>query len=193
MHSREFVHLDIKLDNILLDNNFNIKLADLGIALEVKGTSGYITQRRGTPKYMGPEVQRASSKAPYDVYKADIYSLGVCLHLLLFGTYPDTTFYDETIDQDTGTGESSYEQNDSKMKDYCISKLRKGVSADCRALLQAMLHKDPTKRPSIIEIWNSSWLIQKFQDHIGSEVYQEMNTRKNYIVESKNEEMDFEF
>lgn len=77
MHSQEFVHLDIKLDNILLDEWFNVKLADLGIALCAKNTSGYIAHRRGTPKYMAPEVDKASDKAPFSVFKADIFSLGV--------------------------------------------------------------------------------------------------------------------
>jgi len=77
MHSQEYVHLDIKLDNILLDNFFNLKIADLGIALCAKGTSQLLAHKRGTNRYMAPEVANASSEHPYNVFPADIYSVGV--------------------------------------------------------------------------------------------------------------------
>mmetsp|Transcript_612 Transcript_612/g.703 ORF Transcript_612/g.703 Transcript_612/m.703 type:complete len:207 (+) Transcript_612:28-648(+) len=55
IHSKGFVHLDIKLDNILLDNYFNIRVSDFGSALKVNDNP-IIGIRRGTTKYMAPEV-----------------------------------------------------------------------------------------------------------------------------------------
>jgi serine/threonine protein kinase len=88
MHTQEYVHLDIKLDNIMLDEYFNLKLGDLGIALCAKGTSQMLGHKRGTTRYMAPEVEKATSENSYNVFSADIYSVGVCLHLLLLGCYP---------------------------------------------------------------------------------------------------------
>ena len=48
MHSQGMAHLDLKLDNILLDDYFNVKIADLGIAVDVSKTEGIYDGRRGT-------------------------------------------------------------------------------------------------------------------------------------------------
>jgi len=115
MHSQEYVHLDIKLDNILLDKFFNLKLADLGIALCAKDTSKLLAHKRGTNKYMAQEVMDASTETPYNVFPADIYAVGVCLHLMLLGTYPQT---EEDSEMSTD-GDSNGEDNSSTK--YSIS------------------------------------------------------------------------
>lgn len=88
MHDKNYAHLDIKLENILLDDYFNIKLSDLGSALNLKETMGLTSKRRGTYLYMAPEVKNKDSFVQVDGYLADVYSLGVCLHLLLTGEFP---------------------------------------------------------------------------------------------------------
>lgn len=76
IHYKGYAHLDIKLDNILLDDYFNIRLSDFGSALKVEDNS--ITQlRRGTPKYMAPEVMNLQQGDYFDALKADMYSMGV--------------------------------------------------------------------------------------------------------------------
>ena len=56
VHSHEYAHLDIKLENILLDEYFNIKLADMGSSVDVSKSEGFTNRRRGTQMYMAPEV-----------------------------------------------------------------------------------------------------------------------------------------
>jgi serine/threonine protein kinase len=165
MHTEEFVHLDIKLDNILLDEWFNLKLADLGIALCAKGTSGYLAHRRGTNRYMAPEVDKASTKAPYNAFKADLYSLGVVLHLMLFGTYPDSNQDEE---KSTGDCHSDEEMTDDQVSDLqgMDEKLSSTVSEECMDLLNSLLNLTATKRPSMEQVMNHAWMVQEFPENI---------------------------
>mmetsp|Transcript_12983 Transcript_12983/g.14932 ORF Transcript_12983/g.14932 Transcript_12983/m.14932 type:complete len:227 (-) Transcript_12983:167-847(-) len=76
IHQEGYAHLDIKLDNILLDDYFNIRLSDFGSALKVNET--LMTEfRRGTPKYMAPEVFELKPGESFNPQKADVYSLGI--------------------------------------------------------------------------------------------------------------------
>mmetsp|Transcript_35528 Transcript_35528/g.41118 ORF Transcript_35528/g.41118 Transcript_35528/m.41118 type:complete len:245 (+) Transcript_35528:35-769(+) len=96
IHDRNYAHLDIKLENVLLDDFFNIKLADLGTAVNVEDSLGFTNKRRGTLLYMAPELAKINKKEMVDATIADVYSLGVCLHLLLTGEFPcEETFNNE--------------------------------------------------------------------------------------------------
>ena len=87
IHYKGYAHLDIKLDNILLDDYFNMRLSDFGSALKVEDDP--ITElRRGTPKYMAPEVLNLQPGETFDALKADMYSMGVCIYLMLFKRFP---------------------------------------------------------------------------------------------------------
>lgn len=77
MHSFGIAHLDLKLENILLDKYFNIKVADLGVAHETTKLNTKCPHRRGTVIYMAPEVVDLQKGKTFDPFKADIYSLGV--------------------------------------------------------------------------------------------------------------------
>lgn len=100
MHKNGYAHLDVKLENILLDERFNIKVADMGVSLDVSQSDGLCDSRRGTVTYMAPEVNHLLLGEMYDAYKADVYSLGMCLYVLIFGEFPvkeseqNSTMYD---------------------------------------------------------------------------------------------------
>lgn len=76
IHSQYYAHLDLKLENILLDKYFNVKVADLGASVYIK-SGGRTHYRRGTILYMAPEVLNLKSGETYDALAADIYSLGI--------------------------------------------------------------------------------------------------------------------
>ena len=80
LHDKSIVHRDIRPDNILLDSEFRIKVADLGQArtLEIKETRSSIA---GTFEYMSPEI---SNEEKYDS-KVDVWSLGCLLYELVHG------------------------------------------------------------------------------------------------------------
>ena len=87
MHELGYAHLDIKPQNILIDQNLNFKLADFGTAEFDERGNGLTKWRKGTDSYMAPEIKSRSIKA-YNMYKADIYSLGVTLYTMLMVDFP---------------------------------------------------------------------------------------------------------
>lgn len=88
MHHQGYAHLDIKLENILLDEFFNIKLADFGSSLYLAESNGFTNLRRGTKFYLPPEVENETGNEAYNGYSADVYTLGISLFLLLAGEFP---------------------------------------------------------------------------------------------------------
>lgn len=82
-HKAGICHLDIKLENILISQEFSLRLCDYGFAsLLNKPQSTFL----GTPGYMAPEI--ALEKGEYDGAKADIFSMGVLLYIMAFGSPP---------------------------------------------------------------------------------------------------------
>jgi len=81
MHSRGIMHRDIKPENLILkdvENDWNVKIADFGLATFVNPNHEYLFKRCGTPGYVAPEVL-ADQK--YD-QKVDVFSCGVILYIL---------------------------------------------------------------------------------------------------------------
>ena len=83
LHSKNIVHRDIKLNNILVDHFGYIKLIDFGIAKVMTPGSRTFTIV-GTPHYMAPEIILGKG---YD-YAVDIWAIGICLYEMLFGKLP---------------------------------------------------------------------------------------------------------
>jgi serine/threonine protein kinase len=85
-HARDVIHRDLKLENILLDENGDSALSDFGIARVAGGThytkTGHIA---GTPQYMSPE--QAQGKPNID-YHADLYSFAVMAFRMVTGSFP---------------------------------------------------------------------------------------------------------
>ncbi|KAJ8650798.1 hypothetical protein MRB53_003821 [Persea americana] len=86
-HSRGVFHRDLKLENLLLDEHGNLKVSDFGLSAltESKQQDGLLHTLCGTPAYVAPEV---INKKGYDGVKADIWSCGVILFVLMAGYFP---------------------------------------------------------------------------------------------------------
>lgn len=123
MHQEGIAHRDIKLENVLVDEEFNVKLIDFGFAVEPRGPMESTVV--GTPNYISPE--QLTSKH-YDPCKADVWALGVLLYFLVTGYFPfrgDTKLLYKKI----GKGEIQYPRD---------------LNPGCEYLLRKMLNHDPS-------------------------------------------------
>uniref|UniRef100_A0A2P2QM30 non-specific serine/threonine protein kinase n=1 Tax=Rhizophora mucronata TaxID=61149 RepID=A0A2P2QM30_RHIMU len=140
-HSRGVYHRDLKPENLLLGENGNLKISDFGLSalMESRRQDGLLHTTCGTPAYVAPEV---ISKKGYDGAKADIWSCGVVLFVLLAGFLP---FHDQNIME-------LYRKitiGDFKCPNWFHPEVRK--------LLARILDPNPCKRIDIAKIMENSW------------------------------------
>ena len=180
MHQMGYCHLDIKLENILLDEYFNVKVGDLGSSVWVQDTWGYSNLKRGTRLYLPPEIENLEENQTFDAYSADIYTLGVWLFLLLTGEFPSQQWLDDS--------ESSTESDDDSMSDESESSIDKRIklkwkvlSPEVKSLINWMTDPDPVLRSSIFEVLQDEWINKMFSTEICNQVYEEMKWRKKYM------------
>ncbi|EAX97361.1 CAMK family protein kinase [Trichomonas vaginalis G3] len=132
------VHRDIKAENVLLDQNFNVRLIDFGLAGRISKIFPKLDFSCGSIGYMAPEI---FSGHGYDE-QVDIWSTGVLLFALLTGYLPFS-----------GQNSSDIKHNilhqNIEFPDY--------LSKDAKNLLSKMLERNPTKRISIQGIKQHSW------------------------------------
>lgn len=102
LHSQGVIHRDIKADNLLLDEDDVVKIADFGVSEILDPANDTITKNAGSPAYMAPELAALSSSTTLKQHAAskgidvsslsgkstDIWSMGVTLYLLVFGKLP---------------------------------------------------------------------------------------------------------
>ena len=83
MHNLKVVHRDLKLENILVDDNLNLKVADFGFACykNIDALRSY----RGTMTYMAPEIKEGKT---YSGKQVDMFSIGVILFIIVQGIFP---------------------------------------------------------------------------------------------------------
>lgn len=85
VNSKKVLHRDIKLDNILLTSEGDVKICDFGVSKLVQSRNQLQTEQCGTPAYIAPEVFKGKG---YRGFQSDVWSAGVVLYAMLFGTVP---------------------------------------------------------------------------------------------------------
>ena len=161
MHSKNIVHRDIKLENILIDLNNNIKICDFGISLILNSLSDILYDQCGTPMYMAPEIllSNKNKQVGYIGPPVDIWSAGIALYIMLSGNLP----FDITeISHDIKIEKEYSEYANNIILQYCIlSKEPKkidDISDLAHDLLKGILNKNPKKRLTYEQILNHPWL-----------------------------------
>lgn len=140
-HSRGVYHRDLKPENLLVDDEGNLKVSDFGLSalIETKRQDGLLHTACGTPAYIAPEVIHQKG---YDGAKADIWSCGVVLFVLLAGFLP---FRDSNV-----------------MEMYrkiarAEIKYPNWFPTEARRLVSKILDPNPKTRISIAKIMENSW------------------------------------
>ncbi|WCJ27215.1 CBL-interacting protein kinase 20 [Euphorbia peplus] len=146
-HSRGVYHRDIKPENLLVDENGDLKISDFGLSALCKSRKqdGLLHTTCGTPAYVAPEI---IMKKGYDGSKADIWSSGVVLYVLLAGFLP---FSDPSL-----------------MELY--RKIIRGefrcpqwFHPEAKKLVSRILDPNPTTRITIAKIKNNVWFKKGYQ------------------------------
>ncbi|XP_078437560.1 CBL-interacting serine/threonine-protein kinase 6-like [Wolffia australiana] len=141
-HSRGVFHRDLKPENLLLDEGGSLKIADFGLSAFASHlhADGLFHTTCGTPAYVAPEVL---TKKGYDGAKADIWSCGVILYVILAGVLP---FQDDNL--------AAMYKKIARADFRCPPWL----SPDARRLLVRLLDPNPGSRISVQRILQSGWL-----------------------------------
>ncbi|KAK0167566.1 hypothetical protein PV327_004946 [Microctonus hyperodae] len=139
LHQQRVVHRDLKAENLLLDADNNIKLADFGFSNEF--TPGMpLSTWCGSPPYAAPEIFEGKH---YDGPRTDVWSLGVVLYVLVCGALP---FDGPTMQM---------------LRSVVISgkfRIPYFMSAECEKLIRHMLVVEPERRLSIVQILAHPWM-----------------------------------
>lgn len=142
-HNRSITHRDIKLENLLLDDDKNMKIIDFGFSTCIPNEKR-VKIFCGTPSYMAPEIV---NKTEYCGPPADVWALGVLLFTMLCGSFP----YRGSTDAELYAKISNAE--------YKIPPdVYTSLSTDAIELIAALFSINAEKRPSAKELLNHAWL-----------------------------------
>mmetsp|Transcript_23784 Transcript_23784/g.47664 ORF Transcript_23784/g.47664 Transcript_23784/m.47664 type:complete len:854 (+) Transcript_23784:275-2836(+) len=145
MHESNVIHRDLKLGNLFLNKNMNIKVGDFGLATRVDSSDEKRKTICGTPNYIAPEVIDGNKERRGHSFEVDVWSMGVICFTMLVGKPP-------------------YEASDVKStyrrilaNDYSFP--QEVVSTDARDLISSMLQTDPKMRPTLEEMRNHPFFV----------------------------------
>ena len=136
MQGKGVVHRDLKLENILVDDAMNLKVADFGFATYKKINK--LNSYRGTMTYMAPEIKEGKT---YDGKQIDMFSVGVILFIMVQGIFPfkeakkDEYFYNLILN--------------GKLDTYWSKVGGQSLSPEFKDLILAMFSYDGSKRPTV--------------------------------------------
>ena len=146
-HRFSICHRDLKPENILLDRNRNIKIVDFGMAA-LQPANKWLKTSCGSPHYASPEVILSQY---YRGDKADIWSCGVILFVMLTGTLPF----------DCPTGSDWHGVIDAVLTG--VYAFPQGLSREAEDLIFKMLQRDPKRRIPIKHMWDHP-LLKKYEN-----------------------------
>ncbi|XP_047199450.1 MAP/microtubule affinity-regulating kinase 4 isoform X1 [Hippoglossus stenolepis] len=138
-HTKNIVHRDLKAENLLLDADANIKIADFGFSNEFT-LGNKLDTFCGSPPYAAPELFQGKK---YDGPEVDVWSLGVILYTLVSGSLP----FDG--------------QNLKELRERVLrGKYRVPfyMSTDCEGILRRFLVLNPAKRCTLEQVMKDKWI-----------------------------------
>ena len=160
IHSKNVVHRDIKLENILIDFDNNVKICDFGIGKVLENEDELLYDKCGTPMYMAPEIILANDDNGYKGFPVDIWSSGITLYIMLSGSLPFNIKNKNNNKEDMALN-SIKDKNNIFLQNQIINvkpKEIENISIEAKNLLKGLLNKNPSKRLTCSQILNHPWL-----------------------------------
>ena len=148
-------HRDIKVENVLLDENLNAKLSDFGFARDVsidrESGQGMSETWCGTEPYFAPELV---NREKYDPFGVDVWAMGVMLFAMLNGKFP---FHFRELKKNKNIMLLEQRTRGYKFR----AEVEAALSPDCKDVIARMLTYDPSQRPDILELQQHPWMRTK--------------------------------
>ncbi|KAM6972327.1 serine/threonine-protein kinase PLK1 [Aplochiton taeniatus] len=130
LHNNRVIHRDLKLGNIFLNDDMEVKIGDFGLATKIEFEGERKKTLCGTPNYIAPEVLCKKGHS----FEVDVWSLGCILYTLLVGKPPFET--------------SCLKETYSRIK-KCNYTIPWHINPAAASLIKRMLNADPSQRPTI--------------------------------------------
>ncbi|XP_033828653.1 serine/threonine-protein kinase PLK1 isoform X2 [Periophthalmus magnuspinnatus] len=143
LHNNRIIHRDLKLGNIFLNDDMDLKIGDFGLATKIEFDGERKKTLCGTPNYIAPEVLCKKGHS----YEVDVWSLGCILYTLLVGKPPfETSCLKETYSR-------------IKKNNYTIPW---HINPSASSLIKRMLHADPSQRPTVTELLTDDFMVSGY-------------------------------
>ncbi|KAJ0033622.1 hypothetical protein NQD34_000729 [Periophthalmus magnuspinnatus] len=143
LHNNRIIHRDLKLGNIFLNDDMDLKIGDFGLATKIEFDGERKKTLCGTPNYIAPEVLCKKGHS----YEVDVWSPGCILYTLLVGKPPfETSCLKETYSR-------------IKKNNYTIPW---HINPSASSLIKRMLHADPSQRPTVTELLTDDFMVSGY-------------------------------
>ncbi|KAF2682938.1 serine threonine protein kinase-like protein SNF1p [Lentithecium fluviatile CBS 122367] len=168
-HRHKIVHRDLKPENLLLDDHYNVKIADFGLS-NIMTDGNFLKTSCGSPNYAAPEVISGKLYAGPEV---DVWSCGVILYVLLVGRLPFDDEYIPTLFKKIAAGT------------YTIPNY---LSPGAVSLIKRMLMVNPVHRITVAEIRQDPWFTKDLPSYLvpPPEDFYDTGVDPNKAIDPKN-------
>ena len=177
LRKQSILHRDIKSENIMINEKFEIKLGDFSLSKKIDENNKTFTSRSGTIPYLAPEcLKKKIEISSKNIFKTDVFSLGVVMYYLLFNTHPfgyknnmKITEYSKKIAE---TEVNFYNENNKNI-----------LSNNCINFLKSILEKKLKNRFTIFDCVKHPWFLKI------KEITKNICKKCNYNIEKCIQEM----